>query len=224
MAGSVRGREESGWAVQELRARPWPKGAGVYPMQEEIHKATTLQRSADPFTPGVFEALATVLGLVMCLMFAKLPAEHADIKFHRSVSSSCLDHSLCCVVAVCACTTTMIVLETIRKLPMGIRCLLYRQYPSLRTWDHVPPPPFPPSLDTRLLRQLRGGCSAAFGLAGADGGESLAIVAEVQHAGAGFDGPALAAEIRKVVAAEHGASLAMVRLLRPRWVWLTLKH
>ncbi|CAB1114142.1 unnamed protein product [Ectocarpus sp. CCAP 1310/34] len=65
---------------------------------------------------------------------------------------------------------------------------------------------------------LRGGCSAAFGLAGADGGESLAIVAEVQHVGARFDGQALAAEIRKVVAAEHGASLAMVRLLRPRTI------
>ncbi|CAM9492519.1 unnamed protein product [Scytosiphon promiscuus] len=65
---------------------------------------------------------------------------------------------------------------------------------------------------------LRGGCSAAFGTAGPDGGESLAIVAEVQHAGAGFDGEALAAEIRKAVSVEHGASLAVVRLLRPRTV------
>lgn len=67
-----------------------------------------------------------------------------------------------------------------------------------------------------MLHQLRGGCSAAFGTAGPDGGESLAIVAEVQQAGAGFDGGAIAAEMRKAVAAEHGASLAVVRLIRPR--------
>eukprot|EP00903_Cladosiphon_okamuranus_P012305 g11537.t1 len=65
---------------------------------------------------------------------------------------------------------------------------------------------------------LRGGCSAAFGTAGPDGGESLAIVAEVQQAGAGFDGEALAAEIRRAVAASHGASLVVVRLLRPRTI------
>ena len=69
-----------------------------------------------------------------------------------------------------------------------------------------------------VLHQLRGGCSAAFGTAGPDGGETLAIVAEVQQAGTGFDGEALTAEIRRAVAAEHGASLAVVRLLRPRWV------
>eukprot|EP00752_Nemacystus_decipiens_P001493 g1467.t1 len=65
---------------------------------------------------------------------------------------------------------------------------------------------------------LRGGCSAAFGATGPDGGERLAIVAEVQQAGAGFDGEARAAEIRRAVAAEHGASLAVVRLLRPRTI------
>ena len=67
-----------------------------------------------------------------------------------------------------------------------------------------------------MFNQLRGGCSAAFGTTGPDGGESLAIVAEVQQAGVGFDGEALAAEIRRAVATEHGASLAVVRLLRPR--------
>ncbi|CAM9681411.1 unnamed protein product, partial [Hapterophycus canaliculatus] len=65
---------------------------------------------------------------------------------------------------------------------------------------------------------LRGGCSATFGTPGPDGAESLAIVAEVQHAGQDFDGESLAAEIRKAVSIEHGASLAVVRLLRPRTI------
>lgn len=69
-----------------------------------------------------------------------------------------------------------------------------------------------------MLHQLRGGCSAVFGTAGPDGGESLAVVAEVQQAGAGFDAEALAAEIRRAVAAEHGVSMAVVRLIRARWV------
>lgn len=46
----------------------------------------------------------------------------------------------------------------------------------------------------------------------------MAIVAEVQQTGSGFDGEALASEIRRAVAAEHGASMAVVRLLRPRCV------
>lgn len=67
------------------------------------------------------------------------------------------------------------------------------------------------------MTQLRGGCSAAFGTAAPDGGEALALVAEVAQP-AGLDGEALAAEIRRCVAAEHGASLAYLRLLRPRCV------
>lgn len=65
------------------------------------------------------------------------------------------------------------------------------------------------------LVQLRGGCSAAFGTEVAQGGEALGVVAEVaQTTGVDFD--ALAMEIRRCVAAEHGASLETVRLLRPR--------
>lgn len=65
--------------------------------------------------------------------------------------------------------------------------------------------------------QLRGGCSAAFGVALPGGGEALGIVAEVAQA-KGLDFQALTAEIRRCVAAEHGASLSCVRLLRPRYV------
>ncbi|CAN0455369.1 unnamed protein product, partial [Laminaria digitata] len=65
--------------------------------------------------------------------------------------------------------------------------------------------------------QLRGGCSAAFGVPGPDGHEALAIVAEVQQA-AGLDGVSLEEEIKRRVVADHGASLVTVRLLRPRCV------
>lgn len=66
------------------------------------------------------------------------------------------------------------------------------------------------------MPQLRGGCSAAFGTNVAEGGEALALVAEVAQPSE-VDLESLAAEIRRCVAAGHGVSLATVRLLRPRY-------
>lgn len=76
-------------------------------------------------------------------------------------------------------------------------------------------PIYDPRLHVTHLLQLRGGCSAAFSISGPDGAETMAVVAEVQQT-SGLDGEALASAIRRSVAADHGASLATVRLLRPR--------